>query len=252
MASIFETAGAAMLGLLVAETIRSKLIYAEYFSVDCFVLGEICAMFGAAAWQIIATIFGLPVSGTHSIVGATVGFALVEAGPQAVRWKKIIQIVASWVCSPAMAGAMAAGLYIYIIKNKILENGTSYTGSGDQKSDPIRNQASMIKATIFWLPLFFAFTVAFNVWAIGSKGLKMFMPEFYETASTGTRYGVIFGAAIVLSVALYALVKYKKLGDWKEAAEHYGSIIDNYDEEKEVLRLKNFAGQNMSYHQWPV
>lgn len=256
MATIFETLGAAMLGLLVAETIRSKLIFVEHFTIELFVLGEICAMFGAAAWQIIATIFGLPVSGTHSIVGATCGFALVEGGTSAVRWGKIIKIVISWVASPAMAGGLAVALYIFIIKNKILNTdntsndndeeskSSSETQNIDNKDIPMSDLSDTHKITkpsviqtLFYLPFFYALTVAFNIWAIGTKGLEMFLPNFYETSDPKTRNIVIVGSALTLAAATFGLVKYVKLDGWRKSAQHYNSIIGCIKDDEEAVQL---------------
>lgn len=223
MATIFETAGAALLGLVVAKTIRNELIFVDKFTVDLFVLGEICAMFGAAAWQIIATIFGLPVSGTHSIVGATCGFALVEAGMAAVQWMKIGKIVASWFFSPLMAGGLAVALYLYIIKARILE-------AEDAEAEKAGKNPK-VKSTLFWLPIFYAATVGFNIWAIGTKGLKMFFKDFYNTASASQKNTAIFGTAGVLAIVTYVLVKYLKLENWYESANLYNSVINDLDEQ---------------------
>ncbi|GAF87936.1 unnamed protein product, partial [marine sediment metagenome] len=50
---------------------------------------------------------GMPVSTTHSIVGAIVGFGILEAGLAHIHWAKIVQIVASWFISPLAGGIMA-------------------------------------------------------------------------------------------------------------------------------------------------
>ena len=82
-----ETLGAMTMGGAVSDTIRKKIVDVEKFNaseptdVKYFMIGQLSAMFGAAVWQILASIFKMPVSGTHSIVGAVVGFALTAKGP---------------------------------------------------------------------------------------------------------------------------------------------------------------------------
>lgn len=217
MASIFETAGAVLLGLSVAETIRSKLIHVESFTPECFVIGEICAMFGAAAWQIIATIFGLPVSGTHSIVGATVGFALIEGGVAAVRWGKIIKIVISWVASPLCSGGLACLLYIYVIKGQILDY---------NKDSEKNNVSSVISQALMWLPIFYALTISFNTWVISSKGIELYFPTFYANSHKIKQNVYILILAAVLGAAMYYYINNIKSKSWKKSGDVYRAIND--------------------------
>lgn len=87
LATIMETLGAMTMGGAVSDTIRKKIVNLDSYnstnSVDVakFMIGQLSAMFGAAMWQIIASLAKMPVSGTHSIVGAVVGFALISKGP---------------------------------------------------------------------------------------------------------------------------------------------------------------------------
>lgn len=55
-------------------------------------LGCISALTASATWLIVATFFKLPISGTHSIVGATVGYSLVQRGAEGVQWKTLAKI----------------------------------------------------------------------------------------------------------------------------------------------------------------
>jgi len=69
------------------------------------------SLLAAAIWLLVASLFGWPVSTTHSIVGAIVGFAAVGISVDAVKWGKVGSIVASWVTSPLLAGTMAFILF---------------------------------------------------------------------------------------------------------------------------------------------
>jgi PiT family inorganic phosphate transporter len=109
IAMVFEFAGAYLAGGEVTSTIRKGIIDAAYFvdSPELLVFGMISALFAAATWLLIASILGWPVSTTHSIVGAIVGFAAVGVSPDAVEWGKVLGIVGSWIVTPLISGVIA-------------------------------------------------------------------------------------------------------------------------------------------------
>lgn len=109
IAAIFEFAGAYLAGGSVTSTIRSGIIDAGYFVdvPELMVFGMIAALLAAGTWLLVASYFGWPVSTTHSIVGAIIGFALVAVGSEAVQWNKVTGIVGSWVVTPILAGVLA-------------------------------------------------------------------------------------------------------------------------------------------------
>ena len=82
LATIFETLGAILIGASVAGTIRKGILDPNIFKGDELelMLGYLSALSGCCIWLLVATVVGLPVSGTHSIVGATVGMAIVSRG----------------------------------------------------------------------------------------------------------------------------------------------------------------------------
>jgi PiT family inorganic phosphate transporter len=118
VAAIFEFAGAALAGGHVTETIRKGIINPDLIAdrPDILVYGMLAALLAAGTWLAIASAKGWPVSTTHSIVGAIVGFAVAGIGVDAVNWGKITQIVASWVVSPVLGGAFAFALMMSIRK----------------------------------------------------------------------------------------------------------------------------------------
>jgi PiT family inorganic phosphate transporter len=109
IAAIFEFLGAAFAGGHVTKTIRKGIIDPTLVAdqPEILVFGMLAALLAAAIWLMIASIKGWPVSTTHSIVGALVGFGIAAIGIDAVNWGKIGQIGASWVISPVVGGVLA-------------------------------------------------------------------------------------------------------------------------------------------------
>ncbi|SEA09832.1 inorganic phosphate transporter [Microbulbifer marinus] len=113
IAMIFEFAGAYLAGGEVTATIRKGIIDSELFvdQPQLLVYGMLSALLAAGTWLMIASILGWPVSTTHSIVGAIVGFSAVGISVDAVSWGKVGSIVASWVVSPVLAGTISFLLF---------------------------------------------------------------------------------------------------------------------------------------------
>jgi len=109
IAAIFEFTGAFIAGGNVTATIRKGIIDSSSIAdnPETLVFGMLAALLAAAIWLMIASTRGWPVSTTHSIVGAVIGFAVVGIGVDAVEWGKVSQIAASWVVSPVLGGAIA-------------------------------------------------------------------------------------------------------------------------------------------------
>ena len=118
IAMIFEFAGAWLAGGAVTSTIRKGIIETASLaqSPELLVYGMLSALLAAGTWLLIATKFGWPVSTTHSIVGAIVGFGAVGIAPETVNWAKLSSIVASWVVSPVLAGTIAWLLFVSVRK----------------------------------------------------------------------------------------------------------------------------------------
>ena len=116
IAAIFEFAGAFIAGGNVTATIRKGIIdpAAVVNSPEILVYGMLAALLAAAIWLMIATTRGWPVSTTHSIVGAIIGFAVAGIGVDSVAWGKVSQIAASWVVSPLIGGIIAFILMLSI------------------------------------------------------------------------------------------------------------------------------------------
>jgi len=113
IAIVFEFAGAFFAGGEVTATIRKGIIDPSFTadSPELLVFGMLSALLAAGTWLLIASFRGWPVSTTHSIVGAIVGFAAVGISMDAVNWGKVGSIAASWVVSPTVAGSISFVLY---------------------------------------------------------------------------------------------------------------------------------------------
>jgi inorganic phosphate transporter, PiT family len=113
IAMFFEFIGAYLAGGEVTETIRSGIVDSSLLEgqPDLLVFGMLSAMLAAGLWLLIASLAGWPVSTTHSIVGAIIGFAAVGIGIDAVQWAKVGYIAISWVISPILSGIIAYSLF---------------------------------------------------------------------------------------------------------------------------------------------
>lgn len=109
IAMIFEFAGAYLAGGEVTSTIRKGIIDSGYFvdTPELLVFGMISALLSAGIWLAVASYLGWPVSTTHSIIGAIVGFAAVGVSADSVEWAQVGGIVGSWVITPAISGFIA-------------------------------------------------------------------------------------------------------------------------------------------------
>lgn len=116
VAAVAEFAGAYFVGGHVSDTIRKGMLDPSIFA-DVpihLVYGMIGALVASAVWLNIASYLGWPVSTTHSIVGAVVGFGVMAGGLDAVSWGRVGKVVMSWVISPVMGGLCAYILFRFI------------------------------------------------------------------------------------------------------------------------------------------
>jgi PiT family inorganic phosphate transporter len=122
IAAIFEFAGAFLAGGHVTGTIRKGIIDAAFVPApEVLIYGMLAALLGAGIWLMIASYYGWPVSTTHTIVGALVGFGVVGLGVEAVQWGQVGQILASWIVSPLLGGTIAF-LLAHSVRRLILED----------------------------------------------------------------------------------------------------------------------------------
>ncbi|MDQ6997109.1 MAG: anion permease [Mariprofundus sp.] len=165
IAAVFELAGAILAGGEVTKTIRKGIIDVSSLgnTPELLVYGMLASLLAAGIWLLVATRQGWPVSTTHSIVGAIVGFGAVGIGMDAVHWGKVATIAASWVTSPLLAGAIAFFLFRSI--QKLIIN----------TDDPVANAKKYVPAYIFMV----GFIIAMVTMVKGLKhvGIDMSMGE---------------------------------------------------------------------------
>ncbi|XP_071806410.1 sodium-dependent phosphate transporter 2-like [Asterias amurensis] len=156
LASFFETAGAVLLGAKVSDTIRKGIFDVNLYEgkTEILMIGQIAALGGACIWLLVATWFKLPVSGTHSIVGAMIGFHLVVFQTEGVNWTKFGLIIASWFISPVLSGF--ASSVIFLLYRKFVLN----------KDKPLEPGLRV-------LPVCYAVVVVINVFSITFDGPEL-------------------------------------------------------------------------------
>ncbi len=178
VAGLLEFSGAFFLGSHVTETVRKGMIDPHIFAgtPEILMFGMLSALLAAGVWLQIATYFGWPVSTTHSIVGAVVGFAVIGGGFASVNWGKIGQIVASWVISPLLSGILSFLIFQYI-KTKILNVRDSV--------ESLQKRAPYLIGAVFFI---MALVMLFK----GMKNLHLEL-SLYESAGIGLVVAAIAG-----------------------------------------------------------
>ena len=203
IAAVFEFAGAFIAGGNVTKTIRKGIIDPSSITgqPELLVYGMLAALLAAAIWLMIATTRGWPVSTTHSIVGAIVGFAIAGIGMDAVQWTKIGQIAASWLVSPLLGGVIALVLMLSI--RKLILN----------TDNPFEKAKTWGPAYVFLVGFIVSLVTLF-------KGLKHLKLEF----SMGESFvlAVIFG--IIVAIIGKLMINRVKVDATADRDFHYASV----------------------------
>ncbi|VDL62529.1 unnamed protein product [Hymenolepis diminuta] len=175
LASICELAGSILIGARVSSTIRKDIIDISQFNVsangtDLMMNGHLSALAGkfwkadpittlyppgSCIWLLLATLFKLPVSGSHSIVGAVIGFSLVRFGTGGINWRKVGEIAGSWFLSPAASGLVSTFVF-FLIKKMVLE-----------KEKPL-------EPALMTLPFLYGIIIAINTFVVVIEALSTF------------------------------------------------------------------------------
>ena len=185
IAAIFEFSGAILAGGEVTSTIRKGIVDPASISnsPELLIYGMLASLLAAGIWLLVASRKGWPVSTTHSIVGAVVGFAAVGIGMDAVNWSKVGSIVMSWVVSPLTSGILAFLLF-QSVQVLILRT-----------DDPLKKAKQFVPFYIF-LTAFFLTLLTIK------KGLKH-VSDINIAAGDAYLYAAIIGVIIAIIGAIF-------------------------------------------------
>ncbi|MDP6103562.1 MAG: anion permease [Gammaproteobacteria bacterium] len=186
IAIIFEFSGALLAGGEVTATIRKGILDAALFSENpqLLVYGMLASLLAAGFWLLIASSLGWPVSTTHSIVGAIVGFGAVGVGVDAVAWDKVGNIAMSWIVSPIVAGTIAFLLF-RSLQNLIIDT-----------SNPFDNAKKYVPYYMFLVGFVISLVTIF-------KGLKHIGLSF----DTDTSYYLAIGFGVVVAAVGTVIIR---------------------------------------------
>ncbi len=207
IAAVMEFLGAFFLGGNVAEMIMKDITNANLYAdvPEVLMFGMMCVLIGVAAWLIIATLYGLPVSTTHSCIGGIVGMAVTSRGWNAVNWKQVGLVALSWIVFPVIS-ALLSTLIFWLVRKYIL-----------RYRDPLKRSFQAY-------PIIVALTFALNIFLVlyKSKSLNLNMP-IWLVALICVFIGVVLG--LILQFTFVPYVKRKILRE-KQAEDAEIAVKD--------------------------
>lgn len=207
--------GAVLAGGHVTNTISKGMINPDLLAgaPDKLMLGMFAALLASGIWVHLATVFGMPVSTTHSIVGAVVGFGMLSVGIDAISWGKIITIAISWIVSPLSGAIIAGGIY-YLIREKVL------------RADAPESVAQR------WAPYLIGVVLLTIILSFIFKGLKNLHLDLGFGQALLIAIPCAAGGGLVGSVWLRALLGRREL---KENIQHHTSALQAFFAYLQVL-----------------
>lgn len=207
--------GAVLAGGHVTNTISKGMINPDLLAgaPDKLMLGMFAALLASGIWVHLATVFGMPVSTTHSIVGAVVGFGMLSVGVGAISWGKIITIAISWIVSPLSGAIIAGGIY-YLIRKKVF------------RADAPEAVAQR------WAPYLIGVVLLTIILSFIFKGLKNLHLDLGFGQALLIAIPCAAGGGLVGSVWLRALLSRREL---KEDIQHHTSALQAFFAYLQVL-----------------
>ena len=203
IAMIFEFAGAYLAGGEVTSKIRKGIIDPAYFVdvPELLVYGMIASLLAAGIWLVVASALGWPVSTTHSIIGAIVGFAAVGVSADAVEWGKVGGIVGSWIVTPAISGFIAFTIF-QSVRKLIFDT-----------EDPLQNAKK-------YVPFYMALAGFVMSLVTIKKGLKHIGLHFDNVEA----YTLAVVVAILIGFAGKIAISRLKLDPSADRETHFGNV----------------------------
>ncbi|MFT6902561.1 MAG: PiT family inorganic phosphate transporter [Colwellia sp.] len=213
IAMIFEFAGAYLAGGEVTSTIRKGIIDPALFVdiPELLVFGMISALLAAATWLLVASVLGWPVSTTHSIVGAIIGFAAIGISPDTVAWGKVGGIVGSWVVTPLISGVIA--FIIFNSAQKLIFD----------TDKPLEQAKRYVPFYMFLAGFVLSLvTIKKGLKHIGLDNINLGFYNF-EIAGAGGYYLAIIVAVIVAIIGKFFISRLK-FDDKADKTTHYANV----------------------------
>jgi len=190
IAGVLEFGGATLFGQNVSATLATQVVNPELFAANplALMVGMIGVLIASGLWLQLATWRGWPVATSHAAVGAIAGFSWLALGPAAVEWGTIGQISLTWILTPIVSGAVAAGLY-RLVKTQILE------------------QPQPLQRLNEWVP--WLSTSLFGVFGVIvlprlSQPLQDFLAQEWGWSLPGHDFAIAGGAIAAVGVTLYS------------------------------------------------
>lgn len=203
VAAVFEFLGAVLAGGAVTSTIRKGIVDADLLvnSPELLIYGMLASLLAAGTWLFIASKNGWPVSTTHSIVGAIVGFAAVGIGIDAVQWEQVATIVVSWIVSPLTAGLIAFLIYLSVQRLILTQE------------DPLTQAKRYVPVYIF----FAGFTITLVTLLKGLKhvGLDLSLTNSYLLAT---------GIAVLIAIVGFIFIQRIEPDPKAEQKQHFHTV----------------------------
>ena len=197
IAGVLNFVGAVFVGSRVTETVSKGIISTSGIDNHVLLLGFVASLLAAAIWVTLSTWREMPISTTHSIIGALIGFGIIAGGTSAVAWGKVGSVAASWVLSPVFGCILAFFVFKIIVKTIFA------------KDNPV-SAAKIVGPIIFG---FTAFLIASSLF------LKTSLSENYGFSDTD---GLIIATVVAVIVVLLGLVLFRKIQ--AKSSEDYATV----------------------------
>lgn len=217
IAAVLEFCGAFFFGSHVSETIQKGIVDTEPFAgqPQLIVFGMLASLLSAGAWLQIASFYGWPVSTTHTIVGAVVGFGFIIGGWQAIYWDEVTRIVSSWILSPILGGCLSYFIF-NILRKKIFYS-----------ANPVHAAKRLAPMLLFSI-------VAILTFILASSGLN----NLQFPLDNVQKIFLSFGAGSISAGVAYLFLRMKKLNlstRFREPHKASSEILENLESAKQHL-----------------